>query len=1223
MKSFSAFRNREKTESGVCSPPFYIKSANKGLVLAATQEGDGSSVVLVSQTFEGTSVFPQLWQWRTDSCLQNCHSKLLLDVIQTHVDNEKEYTVVTSLAQDKKSDATTENKHQWTLWDRHFLTFVPFNQCLGIVEQRGENGRLTLVALNSSVATRWVFEFLPVPFYIRNRATGLVMDVFYKHREPGTSVILFRQKRDSFFNSNQLWRFRLNGAIESVDSGLVLDASTRKNKLVVYTHYDTPNQRWTYDGRRLMCHSNNFVADIQIPDKSRIYATESELFGVACYPTQKSDDITQEWDLVVFEPKTQSVPFSLLKRDDSKKGFTVEQRLEIRMFSEQINELLKEDNSVRHLLPINPDNPYHFLDVIQHGLVPLKLLEMNASVRSQYFSRRSGNGVGHGFLYTAIDLIGYSMVQMNQILTYANKALDFVWDILQLVAMSDVANIDHFLNDWEENNQIQGNRYLRKFEILTQLKKWIDYHLQKFDTTIVNFREDFKDGKLLLQLLYVVAGSECGLESLPDINKMSIEERIQKIIMYAQKLNLGKFVTKEAITNGTSRTNCLIVLNLYRRHPAIGLCSHAVLITQCLQQDFCALVPEEKGLPTNVHIGHKEAKRLLGENPNCGPLAQLLKWAYSQPLHTISIIHIRDWHDAKDVSQQIHLQKFGIHCIENTSGADFVCGIDTNKLQRNEWIINATGLNDFKETELKKIIERIKQEVKCQQLRVGIVGVWTDAKVSYLCYDLKTRKNLGVTSLATCSALTASFSRSKHFNALEQLKSLLDVRVFATVQEFTRWLLPNSSIPTWSEETSPFFAEIEENVSLHPEEKRIIGMLFRNSSRVRIVDKLTGGFSGARVLLASSYDVEGHEQGPFVIKLGWKDDIIRERLNFERVEEILGNNAPALLCFAEADTRGGIKFAFASHEGDAVTLKSVVNQLSQSELDKILRKVFGNILSRFYLRASYEQYDLLKSYDFDGKGWGLNAGGSDHIPHLKKRIRDLFHEINKQNETFSLSLQQNDRQAEIEDLNNIITPDILTFPGEGNSYRNVVFFLENELEVLKEWSKTQSFPLSIVHGDLNLSNIILDQNKNVWLIDFYYTTKSHVLKDVLKVENDLLYCETNVADESALVDALSLTKQLIIRTNDYTENFVQREMPKEIKSARFVRAWNNTKTLRQLAKQIDSSENVLALSVTLLRYALHTMTLSHLNVYQKLWALASACVHAENIVYQMKLKKIL
>lgn len=59
--------------------------------------------------------------------------------------------------------------------------------------------------------------------------------------------------------------------------------------------------------------------------------------------------------------------------------------------------------------------------------------------------------------------------------------------------------------------------------------------------------------------------------------------------------------------------------------------------------------------------------------------------------------------------------------------------------------------------------------------------------------------------------------------------------------------------------------------------------------------------------------------------------------------------------------------------------------------------------------------------------------------------------------------------------------------------------MENELKVLKEWSKKQSFLLSIVHGDLNLSNIILDQNNNVWLIDFYYTTKAHILKDVLKV----------------------------------------------------------------------------------------------------------------------------
>jgi hypothetical protein len=38
-------------------------------------------------------------------------------------------------------------------------------------------------------------------------------------------------------------------------------------------------------------------------------------------------------------------------------------------------------------------------------------------------------------------------------------------------------------------------------------------------------------------------------------------------------------------------------------------------------------------------------------------------------------------------------------------------------------------------------------------------------------------------------------------------------------------LLPNST-PITHEEPSPFFAEIEEKLSLHPEEKRIIG--YRN-----------------------------------------------------------------------------------------------------------------------------------------------------------------------------------------------------------------------------------------------------------------------------------------------------------------------------------------------------------------------------------------------------------
>lgn len=84
------------------------------------------------------------------------------------------------------------------------------------------------------------------------------------------------------------------------------------------------------------------------------------------------------------------------------------------------------------------------------------------------------------------------------------------------------------------------------------------------------------------------------------------------------------------------------------------------------------------------------------------------------------------------------------------------------------------------------------------KLRIAVIGVWTDAKVNFLFYDLRTRLRVKVRDvcahwrdigpqrsrtalqhLATCGALTASVSRSQHFNALSQLQSLLGVKVDA------------------------------------------------------------------------------------------------------------------------------------------------------------------------------------------------------------------------------------------------------------------------------------------------------------------------------------------------------------------------------------------------------------------------------------------------------------
>ena len=97
----------------------------------------------------------------------------------------------------------------------------------------------------------------------------------------------------------------------------------------------------------------------------------------------------------------------------------------------------------------------------------------------------------------------------------------------------------------------------------------------------------------------------------------------------------------------------------------------AVLITQCLQHDFVAPVGRYDALPNLLHIGFEEARRLMGENPDEGPVARVMRWAQQQADAQLKLVHIRDWHDASDPVQQQHLQQFGSHCIKGTHGAAF------------------------------------------------------------------------------------------------------------------------------------------------------------------------------------------------------------------------------------------------------------------------------------------------------------------------------------------------------------------------------------------------------------------------------------------------------------------------------------------------------------------------------------------------------------------------
>jgi len=590
--------------------------------------------------------------------------------------------------------------------------------------------------------------------------------------------------------------------------------------------------------------------------------------------------------------------------------------------------------------------------------------------------------------------------------------------------------------------------------------------------------------------------------------------------------------------------------------------SHSILITQCLQNDFVQPLGPYDALPNLLHVGFDEARRLMGEHPAEGPLALTMKWAYQQPADKLTIIHIRDWHDPGDLFQAGHLGKFGSHCLRDTEGADFAFPVSNP--DRETIIVNAIGLNDFLGTSLNDHLEGFAG----QTVRVGLVGVWTEAKIIFLAYDLRSR--FPDMQLAVCSALTASSSRATHFMALDQMERILGVKVFNSIGEFTNFLsesqvdipLPAPSHKDWPKIT------IEGVDHVSDTDMSLIRYLFRDCREVHLRE-LTGGFSGNLVLGSESVDMNGHQQVPHVVKIGPDGPIGKERTSFERVEGVLGNNAPRIVEFADSDGRGALKYRYAAMGGGfSTTFQKLYSAgLPREKTEYYLKTVFSEQLGRFYKAAILEKANLLEYYWFK--------------PDFAERVREKVKKV----------------------IGGPADGETLRLP-TGQEFPNPYPFYKRDLEGLLPLA-TGSGYFSFIHGDLNGANIIIDAHDNVWLIDFFHTQRGHILKDLIKLENDILYIFTPVHNVEDLKEAILLTDRLLLVED------LGRPLPDVettgLANTGMKRAYETIRFLRSLYPSlIHDDRNPLQLMIGQLRYAAHTLSFDESNEWQKLWALYTA-----------------
>jgi nicotinamidase-related amidase len=592
----------------------------------------------------------------------------------------------------------------------------------------------------------------------------------------------------------------------------------------------------------------------------------------------------------------------------------------------------------------------------------------------------------------------------------------------------------------------------------------------------------------------------------------------------------------------------------------------AILITQCLQNDFVQPIDVHDTLPNSLHIGFQESKRLIGEFPREGMLMQLMQWAYNEKSEDLEIINIRDWHNTEDPLQAAHLKQFGPHCLQNTPGAEFV--FESVRNSKRDEVINASGLNDFYDTGLATLLDKHKG----QKTRVGIIGVWTEAKVSFLAYELASRYH--DFEIAVCSALTASSSTHMHFVSLEQLKKILDIKIFSSVTEFAGFLkgenVSMSNIRKNHENNLK--VSFESAYELKEEDRGLLNYLFRNS-RTAEFKVLDGGFSGNVVLKAKTTDVHGHEEVATVIKIGQRNPIAAERDSFERIRDILGNNAPSIVDYAETENRAGIKYRYASMFDEKVTTlqQLYAKENNSDKLFYFLDVVFKKQLGRFYKAATLEKLDLLKYYDFSDK----------YAASVQKKVESLAGKADASSSTLEI---------------------------EGHRCYNLLKFYNEDIKAF-ESKATHSHYMSYVHGDLNGANIIVDAQDNVWLIDFFHTHRGHVLKDLIKLENDVTYIFMKINNPEEFNEACRLI-DTILSVDDLWDDLPA----KSFSSAQLNKAYVTISHLRKNYKELIHSDRApYQLYAGLLRYSVHTLSFDECNDWQKKLALYSSCMLAKKI----------
>lgn len=315
---------------------------------------------------------------------------------------------------------------------------------------------------------------------------------------------------------------------------------------------------------------------------------------------------------------------------------------------------------------------------------------------------------------------------------------------------------------------------------------------------------------------------------------------------------------------------------------------------------------------------------------------------------------------------------------------------------------------------------------------------------------------------------------------------------------------------------------------LEPEIRDVLGRLFYDADHIHI-EKLNPGLAGAAVLRVDPHWRAANGWGAqCVVKIGRRDKIEVEDRNYRSyVMNMLANNVPANIGVAYSYDLGAVLYRLAENASGALgEFDRFYERRDSNAIAACIESVFRNTCRAWYDAKGEQTFvDLPRRY-FDALNLSL-----DRLAHA---AADLLPDFDPAANT-------------------------LTFPG-GGVILNPIHWLAQHQTALT----VRVFECT-THGDLTGRNMMVDPQASLeaiacWLIDFYRTGRSPLLRDFAILETDITY---------RLLATASLSEFRKLQRDLHETGFQPFSPPPKAHETRLEKAANALKALRGLGMDMN------------------------------------------------------